>query len=98
MGTMARQDLVAPGHSRAILTAFSLASAPPCRRKVIQPGGVTAASASPNQHRASPCQPGVDWLVSLCLDGIDGAAVAMADIHAWTAVQIEIAFAVGVPE
>ena len=103
IGAVAREDLLPAGEpARAILIAFSLASAPPLVKKK----HVDVARRDLGQLRAQPRarlgrheRVGVGQHRRLVLDGLDHARVAVADVHAHQlAVEVEEALALGRPE
>ena len=98
-----REDLLAAGvPARAILMAFSLASAPPLvKKKPSMSPGVIAASFAPSRARGSVAMKGLAYgkLSRLFLDRLHDARVAVADVHAHQlAVEVEEALAFRRPE
>src|SRR5262249_17492300 len=76
--------LCRPVKKRAILIAFSLASAPPFVKKNVSISpGVISASFAPNSARGSCAHKGIGICEGLRLlaDGIDDALIAMANVH-----------------
>jgi hypothetical protein len=98
---IAREDLVAAGVHRAILIAFSFASAPPLVKKKtsMSPGVISASFAQPRARLGRHERVGVGERRRLLLDRADDALVAVADVHAHQlAVEVDEALAFRRPE
>ena len=92
-----------PVTQRAILMAFSLASAPPLvKNALVRLPGVISCSSRPKlgaHRRGGGRRRDVADLLHLRLDGVDDALVAVADVDAHELrVEVHVALAVGVPE